>query len=214
MLLFDELAASLQDLPSDRYGAITRALSRLGIHVSKDPIKSNTDSGLHLSIRVDFVDLDDVKLPQEAKFQESTRRWQLTSAPPLVRGTKEAKHLDNRPKTGKNGGPSLDEEVITPTERLTHESTTSSNDHNHKEEAVPSDYVPDWLDQLPQSAHLDFIRSRDWAATEVGPIEQWPFPLRLMFRKMLADPRAANLYWYLFETLHIHYSRLTDLSQG
>ena len=54
----------------------------------------------------------------------------------------------------------------------------------------------DWTILLPRSEHTEFLISRDWAATALGSIRQWPSALRLMTMKMLSDPRPANLYWY------------------
>lgn len=54
----------------------------------------------------------------------------------------------------------------------------------------------DWTELLPHSDHVNFILSREWQNTEVGPIRQWPSILQLMTHKMLADPRPACLYWY------------------
>lgn len=54
--------------------------------------------------------------------------------------------------------------------------------------------VPDWTALLPSTPHVDFLKSRDWAATSLGPMLAWKSPLRLMTMKMLSDPRPANLY--------------------
>lgn len=189
MLLFDELAAALQDLPSDRYGAVTRALFRLGIHVSKDSIKSNNDSGLHLFIKLHFEGSGDIRESQEARFHESTRSWQLSGPPTSGLSAQSNGYALKRPKPGRTGDNRAENGYVTESELLTLEDTVpdSDNDSNNDgaADSVPPRHAPDWLDQLPQTSHLEFIKSRDWAATELGPIEQWPAPLRLMTRKMV-----------------------------
>lgn len=46
---------------------------------------------------------------------------------------------------------------------------------------------------LPQ--HIRFARSVDWAATSLGPIENWPPALRGMCNLIMASPHPASLYW-------------------
>jgi hypothetical protein len=70
--------------------------------------------------------------------------------------------------------------------RLGHTHRTNSN--------LPLKGCGDWTSLLPRTTHVDFLKSRDWAATSVGPMSVWPSPLRLMTMKMLSDPRPANLY--------------------
>ena len=192
MLLFDDLAAALHDLPSDRYGAVTRALSKLGIRVSRDPITSSNDGGLHLVIKVEFG----TNAPQEATFHEQTRRWQVSStAPTDVNRQQNGRHAKRQQRTASTNKQPPNVDNIPDIEPLTLEHSVSKDESEQEPEAATPRFAPSWLDQLPQTPHLEFIKSRNWAATELGPIEQWPAPLRLMFRKMLADPRAANLYW-------------------
>lgn len=52
----------------------------------------------------------------------------------------------------------------------------------------------DWTELLPRTSHVDFLKSRDWASTTLGPMSSWPVRLQLMTMKMLSDPRPANLY--------------------
>lgn len=206
MLLFDELAAALQDLPSDRYGAVTRALFRLGIHVSKDSIKSNNDSGLHLFIKVHFEGSGDIREAQEARFHESTRCWQLSGPPPSGVIAQSNGYALKRTKSGRTGDNRADNEYVTASELLTLEETVSISDHDDgAPDSLPPRYAPDWLDQLPQTSHLEFIKSRNWAATELGPIEKWPAPLRLMTRKMV----RRELFVVPIKFLTLYYSWLT-----
>jgi hypothetical protein len=72
-----------------------------------------------------------------------------------------------------------------------------------------------WTDDLPGETRLSFIlfpqragltpvdtehvrifKSRDWAST-LGPMDTWTECLRTMTHKLLVDPRAANLFWYV-----------------
>ncbi|RDW72853.1 hypothetical protein BP6252_06760 [Coleophoma cylindrospora] len=55
--------------------------------------------------------------------------------------------------------------------------------------------VQDWTRLLPPTEHVEFLKSRDWASTALGPMQGWPNALQLMTLKMLSDPRPANLYW-------------------
>lgn len=56
----------------------------------------------------------------------------------------------------------------------------------------------DWT-RLPMSAalprHIQFARSIDWAATPLGPIENWSFDLRAMCNLIMGSPHPAAMYW-------------------
>lgn len=56
----------------------------------------------------------------------------------------------------------------------------------------------DWT-RLPLSAalprHIQFARSIDWAATALGPIEDWNFDLRAMCNLVMGSPHPAAMYW-------------------
>lgn len=56
----------------------------------------------------------------------------------------------------------------------------------------------DWT-RLPISAalpsHIQFARSRDWASTKLGPIEDWSPELRSMCNLIMASPHPAAMYW-------------------
>lgn len=52
-----------------------------------------------------------------------------------------------------------------------------------------------WTDVLPNTKHVEFLKSRDWSATSLGPMRDWPTPLRLMTLKIMSDPCSVNLYW-------------------
>ncbi|RBR11816.1 uncharacterized protein FIESC28_08855 [Fusarium coffeatum] len=48
-------------------------------------------------------------------------------------------------------------------------------------------------DSLPP--HIKFARSVDWAATPLGPIEDWPADLRSMSNLIMGSPHPAAMYW-------------------
>ncbi|KAK3723178.1 hypothetical protein LTR37_001901 [Vermiconidia calcicola] len=64
---------------------------------------------------------------------------------------------------------------------------------------VPSDAPSfDWTrlpvtDSMPR--HIQFARSIDWAATALGPIENWNPDLRQMCNLIMASPHPAAMYW-------------------
>ncbi|KAL8950424.1 MAG: hypothetical protein Q9222_003539 [Ikaeria aurantiellina] len=56
----------------------------------------------------------------------------------------------------------------------------------------------DWT-RLPVNValppHIQFTRSVDWAATQLGPIEGWSAELRSMCNLIMASPHPAAMYW-------------------
>ncbi|KAI1496006.1 hypothetical protein F5X99DRAFT_414539 [Biscogniauxia marginata] len=56
----------------------------------------------------------------------------------------------------------------------------------------------DWT-RIPLSSdlpeHIRFARSRDWASTPLGPIEDWPTELRVMANMVMGSPNPTALYW-------------------
>ena len=55
--------------------------------------------------------------------------------------------------------------------------------------------LEDWTDNLPPTAHVDFFKEVDWGATYLGPLHTWSLSLRLHVSTLLADCRAAVIYW-------------------
>ncbi|KAI8940293.1 hypothetical protein NX059_003994 [Plenodomus lindquistii] len=53
----------------------------------------------------------------------------------------------------------------------------------------------DWTALLPQTDHVRLFRGIDWACTGLGPLEDWSHNLRLFTGFVLADSRAACLWW-------------------
>jgi PAS domain S-box-containing protein len=56
----------------------------------------------------------------------------------------------------------------------------------------------DWT-RLPESSappsHIRFARSVNWAATSLGPIDNWDADLRTMCNLIMASPHPAAMYW-------------------
>jgi hypothetical protein len=53
----------------------------------------------------------------------------------------------------------------------------------------------DWSAALPQTDHIRFFRNTDWAPTSLGPLKTWSPTLRLFTSYVLAESRAACLWW-------------------
>jgi hypothetical protein len=53
----------------------------------------------------------------------------------------------------------------------------------------------DWTSTLPQTDHVRFFRTTDWARTSLGPLKSWSPTLRLFASYVLSDSRAACLWW-------------------
>jgi signal transduction histidine kinase len=53
----------------------------------------------------------------------------------------------------------------------------------------------DWTADLPDTDHVRFFRNTNWARTDLGPLDSWSPTLRLFTGFVLADSRAACLWW-------------------
>jgi hypothetical protein len=62
------------------------------------------------------------------------------------------------------------------------------------------DKIWDWTEALPNVDHVRFMKSVNWAATSLGPMQNWPPVLRQATYQVIADSRPATLYWYADET--------------
>jgi signal transduction histidine kinase len=60
---------------------------------------------------------------------------------------------------------------------------------------TPPESALDWAAALPQTDHVRFFRDTDWARTALGPLRSWSATLRLFAGFVLADSRAACLWW-------------------
>lgn len=115
----------------------------------------------------------------QAIYDSTTKRWRLIGA--QVNPTKKIRKGSLRRQSAAGGG-------IYDCRRDDDAVRASSN---HIERPL----TEDWTRFLPRTNHVDFLRSKDWAATFLGSMQTWSHALRLMTLKMLADPRPANLYW-------------------
>ncbi len=55
--------------------------------------------------------------------------------------------------------------------------------------------ISNWTDSLPATAHVEYFKDVDWGATYLGPLNSWGLALRLHVSSLLADSRAAVIYW-------------------
>jgi hypothetical protein len=53
----------------------------------------------------------------------------------------------------------------------------------------------DWAATLPQTDHVRFFRTTDWARTRLGPLKSWSPTLQLFASYVLSDSRPACLWW-------------------
>jgi len=51
------------------------------------------------------------------------------------------------------------------------------------------------------SAHIQLIRSHDWASSELGPMETWSVQLRRTVNMCMTDPRPAAVWWHKSRTI-------------
>ncbi|KAF2272076.1 uncharacterized protein EI97DRAFT_386612 [Westerdykella ornata] len=78
----------------------------------------------------------------------------------------------------------------------THSRKASSSQEHHSQ--IPRLHQPhshDWTADLVQTDHVRFFRETDWASTPLGPLESWSLTLQHYTRMVMADSRAACLWW-------------------
>ncbi|KAF2111100.1 aerobic respiration control sensor protein arcB [Lophiotrema nucula] len=64
--------------------------------------------------------------------------------------------------------------------------------------ASPKQGVPDWTVPEPRgvlSAHVQFARQLDWAATPLGPMSDWSPEFREIANLVMRNPHPASLFW-------------------
>jgi hypothetical protein len=65
---------------------------------------------------------------------------------------------------------------------------------------VPS-WTLAWCRQTPQSdsdlhrQHLEYLLAKDWSATPMGPLDEWPQSLRTMSSYVLNCPFPCAVFW-------------------
>lgn len=60
---------------------------------------------------------------------------------------------------------------------------------------IDDNALQDWTADLPPTEHVHFFRKTDWAHSALGPLQDWSATLRLFTTFVLADSRAACLWW-------------------
>lgn len=106
-----------------------------------------------------------------ARFDPTLRRWEL------LHDVHVAQHVDGQVKPVTLRAKSNGADVTTPSKR--------------------NPLKRSWTEQLVPTDHVNFLKSRDWKATALGPMEEWPISLQLVTHQMLADPRIACIYWFV-----------------
>lgn len=189
MQLFDELFSALEDLPSNRQGAITRALSTLGIHVEQlGRGEGGVESQLFLNLDV-YSKEECIWKPHTADYDIKNRRWRLPHVKnPVSSGETTSFQSKAEPLVRSKAGSSIHGQRAKGSDR--HDDFSDDEDNQFENQSS------NWTDLLPRTPHTEFLISRDWKSSELGPIEKWPAPLRFMTRKIFAEPKPANLYWY------------------
>lgn len=63
---------------------------------------------------------------------------------------------------------------------------------------LPQRNAIDWTSPEPEgllSTHLQYVRSVDWSATCLGPMDQWSSEFRQIANLVMANPHPAALFW-------------------
>jgi hypothetical protein len=121
-------------------------------------------------------------------------KWSVISANEGVPWAKKSTHIglsSGHVKVEGKVGPQVGCAIYPPKETF-----TSTNLGTHGE--APADLGP--ISVLPTfapdpSAFQNFVRSFDWAATDLGPMETWPRKLREWCEFVIRDSRPAAVYW-------------------
>lgn len=73
----------------------------------------------------------------------------------------------------------------------------------------------DWTAPEPQgrlSPHLEYVRSVDWSATSLGPMDQWSPEFRQIANLMMTYPHPAALFWGCKLTVIYNEAYATDVA--
>lgn len=68
-------------------------------------------------------------------------------------------------------------------------------EHSIRTHEAAREQEHDWTADLPQTEHVQFFRNTHWASSHLGPTSTWSPTLRLFTTFVLADSRAACLWW-------------------
>jgi PAS domain S-box-containing protein len=161
-------------------GVLTNGL--LGRRPAKSPLREVTEPPDY------FGDLQNVRRSSEDQPISGISR--LTESPPLMDPSSGWASSDS------NRRPSVDTSFpyVGPTSASLM-SQAPLPGLNTKSISLPSF---DWT-RLPMSPalprHIQFARSIDWAATSLGPIENWSYDLRAMANLVMGSPHPCAMYW-------------------
>ncbi|KAH7086355.1 hypothetical protein FB567DRAFT_68863 [Paraphoma chrysanthemicola] len=85
-----------------------------------------------------------------------------------------------------------DQGITVPMVALSLSLSTPPHHHDHDS---PDHAGHDWTADLPRTDHARFFRTADCARSRLGPVSSWTPTLRLFAGFVLADARAACLWW-------------------
>ena len=120
---------------------------------------------------------------QEMLWTQSTlrKRWRIISGSPIGLKVTSAASFPS-PSAG--------------TVQKTNAGTNAGSKARKEDEKLQARVHSTWVDDLPISEHVQFFKSKDWSATALGPLETWSAYLRQMTGFLMADSRAACIFWY------------------
>ncbi|KAI0178807.1 hypothetical protein GGR52DRAFT_569718 [Hypoxylon sp. FL1284] len=137
-------------------------------------------------------------LEREASV-DSRAREMTPSAPPK---TPSDIVLPDRDYFGSAEPPEMDEQIQQDISSESFGDNAPSHHDDVSSEIVvpPAEPLPsfDWTripitEDLPE--HIRFARSKDWASTPLGPIENWSAELRVMANLVMGSPNPTAMYW-------------------
>lgn len=169
------LANALGYVTDESTSAISSTLSYFRISPSKKGPDRANKPGFIISVNGGAADSN-----VQAEFDPTSRRWHL-----IIR---RIIHSDEVSKVDLNAACEVTQNPRNDGDRQYFEPRISPY--------VERPIMEDWTELLPRTKHAEFLKSRNWAATSLGPMRHWPSPLRMMTMTMLVDPRAVSVYWY------------------
>lgn len=100
-------------------------------------------------------------------------------------------------------GPAQPHEPATRSDRMPADADMSINGTTSNHVALTLEYAdglqPPNLPRTPSppalAPHVQLVRSVNWAATSLGPVERWPYDLRIMSNFVMTCPFPAAMYW-------------------
>lgn len=82
-------------------------------------------------------------------------------------------------------------------------------------DSLPERNTLDWTAPEPQgrlSTHLEYVRSVDWSATSLGPMDQWSPEFRQIANLVMTYPHPAALFWGCKLTVIYNEAYATDVA--